>query len=85
MDGGVPAGRSYGRRGQRHDQGEREGALGAGTEGDGVADVLFGTYAPTGKLSFSWPRASSTTLRQGDPGYQKLFEFGYGLSYPSAG
>ncbi len=28
-----------------------------GTEGTGVADVLFGDYAPTGKLSHSWPRA----------------------------
>ena len=25
-----------------------------GTEGDGLADVLFGDYAPTGKLSHSW-------------------------------
>jgi len=28
-----------------------------GTEGAGVADVLFGDYKPTGKLSFSWPRS----------------------------
>ena len=27
-----------------------------GTEGSGVADVLFGDYNPTGKLSFSWPK-----------------------------
>ncbi|MGE3244111.1 MAG: glycoside hydrolase family 3 protein, partial [Pirellulales bacterium] len=27
-----------------------------GTEGQGVADVLFGDYAPTGKLSFTWPK-----------------------------
>ena len=27
-----------------------------GTEGAGVADVLFGDYNPTGKLSFSWPK-----------------------------
>jgi hypothetical protein len=26
-----------------------------GTEGEGVADVLFGDYPPTGKLSHSWP------------------------------
>src|SRR5207302_8230338 len=30
-----------------------------GTEGDGVADVLFGDYAPTGKLSHSWPRTDA--------------------------
>lgn len=56
-----------------------------GTEGDGVVDVLFGAHPPTGKLSFTWPRASSGSLRRGDPGYQKLFDFGYGLSYSSAG
>ncbi len=27
-----------------------------GTEGRGVADVLFGDYAPRGKLGFTWPR-----------------------------
>ena len=27
-----------------------------GTEGQGVADVLFGDYKPTGKLSYTWPR-----------------------------
>ena len=52
-----------------------------GSEGDGVADVLFGTYKPTGKLSFTWPKASSTTLHRGDAGYETLFDFGTGLSY----
>ena len=52
-----------------------------GTEGVGVADVLFGDYKPTGKLSFSWPRATSTTMHIGNPGYQTLFPFGYGLNY----
>src|SRR5205823_2562717 len=28
-----------------------------GSEGQGVADVLFGDFKPTGKLSFSWPRS----------------------------
>ena len=28
-----------------------------GTEGDGVADVLFGRAPATGRLSFSWPHA----------------------------
>jgi len=28
-----------------------------GTEGQGVADVLFGDYPFTGKLSFAWPRS----------------------------
>jgi len=52
-----------------------------GSEGDGVADVLFGDFRPTGKLSFTWPRASSTSLQRSDPGYRTLFEFGYGLSW----
>ncbi|MFZ0592759.1 MAG: glycoside hydrolase family 3 protein [Bryobacteraceae bacterium] len=52
-----------------------------GSEGEGVADVLFGDYKPVGKLSFTWPKASSTSLHRGDPGYQTLFELGYGLKY----
>ena len=52
-----------------------------GSEGAGVADVLFGDYKPTGKLSFTWPRANSTTLHRGDAGYKTLFPLGYGLSY----
>ena len=28
-----------------------------GTEGSGVADVLFGDYNPSGKLSYSWPKS----------------------------
>lgn len=52
-----------------------------GSEGDGVADVLFGTAKPTGKLSFSWPKGGSTTFHAGDAGYEKLFDVGYGLSY----
>jgi beta-glucosidase len=52
-----------------------------GSEGDGVADVLFGNFKPTGKLSFSWPKGTSTSLHVGDPGYHKLFDVGYGLGY----
>jgi beta-glucosidase len=52
-----------------------------GSEGDGVSDVLFGDHKPTGKLSFTWPKAASTSLRLGDPGYQTLFALGYGLTY----
>ena len=51
-----------------------------GTEGDGVADVLFGDYKPTGKLSFTWPRGDSTSFERSDPGYKTLFPFGHGLS-----
>jgi beta-glucosidase len=41
-----------------------------GTEGDGIADVLFGDYKPTGKLSRAWPRHSGAG-----------FPYGFGLSY----
>jgi beta-glucosidase len=53
-----------------------------GTEGAGVADVLFGDYAPTGKLSMSWPRSmSQIPINVGDAGYNPLFPYGYGLTY----
>ncbi len=52
-----------------------------GTEGDGVADVLFGTYKPTGKLSYTWPSGDSTSFNRSDPGYKTLFKFGHGLTY----
>jgi beta-glucosidase len=51
-----------------------------GTEGQGVADVLFGDYKPTGKLPRIWPRDNSQLSAQelaGDP----LFPEGFGLTY----
>ncbi|MXY58512.1 MAG: glycoside hydrolase family 3 protein, partial [Gammaproteobacteria bacterium] len=62
-----------------------------GTEGGGVADVLF--RGPNGKLdhdfhgrlSFSWPRhAMHTPLNVGDTDYAPLFPYGYGLRYGDA-
>ena len=53
-----------------------------GTEGEGIADVLFGDFRPTGKLSFAWPRSMAQVARHpGDRDYDPLFAFGYGLSY----
>src|SRR5262249_19601366 len=53
-----------------------------GTEGDGVADVLFGDYAPTAKLSHSWPKnEAQANVNFGDPGYDPLFPLNYGLTY----
>jgi len=50
-----------------------------GTEGDGIADVLFGANKPTGKLSFAWPRSMDQYPHAKDT--NPLFAYGYGLSY----
>jgi beta-glucosidase len=53
-----------------------------GSEGAGVADVLFGDYKPTGKLPFTWPRSmSQLPINVGDAVYDPLFPYGYGLTY----
>lgn len=52
-----------------------------GSEGQGVADVLFGDYSPQGKLSFSWPRYDDENWNLGDAGYNPVFPFGFGLSF----
>jgi len=59
-----------------------------GTEGAGVADVLFRNasggvnVAVTGKLSFSWPKsACQSPLNKGDATYDPLFAYGYGLGF----
>ncbi len=53
-----------------------------GTEGQGVADVLFGDYKPTGKLSYTWPRSiEQVPINVGDSAYDPLFEYGFGLTY----
>jgi beta-glucosidase len=57
-----------------------------GSEGGGVADVLFGKADFKGKLSFSWPkRANQFVLNVGDKDYDPLFAYGYGLSYAKPG
>jgi beta-glucosidase len=48
-----------------------------GTEGAGVADVLFGDFKPVGKLPVTWPRTGTAAARA-DP----LFPYDYGLTYP---
>ncbi|HMC02756.1 MAG TPA: glycoside hydrolase family 3 N-terminal domain-containing protein [Cellulomonadaceae bacterium] len=53
-----------------------------GTEGGGVADVLFGEATPTGKLPHSWPRsAEQVPINIGDADYDPLFPYGFGLAY----
>jgi beta-glucosidase len=53
-----------------------------GTEAAGVADVLFGAHAPTGKLPYSWPRSmAQIPVNVGDEKYDPLFPYGFGLTY----
>ena len=53
-----------------------------GTEGQGVTDVLFGDYKPTGKLSYSWPRSmAQIPINVGDKNYDPLFKYGFGLTF----
>ncbi|GAA1039081.1 glycoside hydrolase family 3 N-terminal domain-containing protein [Virgisporangium ochraceum] len=52
-----------------------------GSEGGGVADVLFGDHAPTGKLPVTWMRsASQQPVNDGD-GQTALYPYGHGLTY----
>jgi beta-glucosidase len=51
-----------------------------GSEGAGVADVLFGKRPFTGKLPLSWPRTTAQVpINVGDADYQPLFPYGWGL------
>ena len=52
-----------------------------GTEGQGVADVLFGDYGFTGKLSRTWFKTvDQLPMNVGDKYYDPLFPFGFGLT-----
>jgi len=51
-----------------------------GTEGEGVTDVLFGEYCPTGRLPRPWPLAGRTV--DANPA---ALSSGYGLSYGEGG
>ncbi|MGC3957357.1 MAG: glycoside hydrolase family 3 N-terminal domain-containing protein [Verrucomicrobiota bacterium] len=50
-----------------------------GTEGQGVADVLFGDYKPTGKLPRPWPESNAALAN--DVVAKPQFPLGYGLNY----
>ncbi len=63
-----------------------------GSEGGGVADVLFRktdgsvNHDFTGKLSFSWPRTpDQVSVNSGDGGDSPLFAYGFGLRYADSG
>jgi beta-glucosidase len=51
-----------------------------GSEGQGVADTLFGRRPFTGKLPVSWPRTlAQEPINVGDREYHPLYPFGWGL------
>ncbi|PSS09428.1 Beta-glucosidase [Actinidia chinensis var. chinensis] len=52
-----------------------------GSEGQGVADLLFGDYGFTGKLAHTWFKSiDQLPMNVGDPHYDPLFPFGFGLT-----
>jgi beta-glucosidase len=53
-----------------------------GSEGQGVADVIFGDHDFHGRLSFAWP-ANEADL--GQPDRNPLFDRGYGLRFGGSG
>ncbi len=51
-----------------------------GSQGEGVADVLFGKQPFTGKLSHTWPAtAAQEPINVGDRNYHPAFPYGWGL------
>ncbi|MBK3633976.1 CIA30 family protein [Streptomyces sp. MBT97] len=68
--------------------GDRLGAVDAlvaswlpGTEGDGVADVLYGRRPFTGQLPVTWPKSEAQLpINVGDTVYDPQFPYGWGLT-----
>jgi beta-glucosidase len=55
-----------------------------GSEGEGVADILFGDAKPAGKLSRTWPRSMDQlpiNINTDPSRYDPLFKYGFGLTY----
>jgi beta-glucosidase len=51
-----------------------------GSQGEGVADVVFGNKPFTGKLSHTWPAsAAQEPINVGDANYHPAFPYGWGL------
>jgi Glycosyl hydrolase family 3 C-terminal domain/Glycosyl hydrolase family 3 N terminal domain len=51
-----------------------------GSQGEGVADVLFGERPFTGRLSMTWPRSlEQEPINVGDRDYHPLFPYDFGL------
>ncbi|MEU0394405.1 glycoside hydrolase family 3 N-terminal domain-containing protein [Streptomyces sp. NPDC006208] len=52
-----------------------------GTEGDGVADVLYGRRPFTGQLPVTWPKSEAQLpINVGDASYDPQFPYGWGLT-----
>ncbi|MEV5787135.1 glycoside hydrolase family 3 N-terminal domain-containing protein [Streptomyces sp. NPDC052287] len=52
-----------------------------GTEGDGVADVLYGRRPFTGQLPVTWPKSEAQLpINVGDTAYDPQFPYGWGLT-----
>ncbi|GHH86733.1 glycoside hydrolase family 3 N-terminal domain-containing protein [Streptomyces capitiformicae] len=72
--------------------GDRLGAMDAlvaswlpGSEGDGVADVLYGKRPFTGRLPVTWPRSEAQLpINVGDTSYDAQFPYGWGLTTKGA-
>ena len=75
-------------RPQVFDTGQVDGLVASwlpGSEGTGVADVLFGKRPFTGRLSQSWPAtADQEPVNVGDADYAPAFPYGWGLRTDSA-
>ncbi|MCX5530475.1 CIA30 family protein [Streptomyces sp. NBC_00006] len=57
-----------------------------GTEGDGVADVLYGKRSFTGQLPVTWPKSEAQLpINVGDASYDPQFPYGYGLTTKATG
>lgn len=57
-----------------------------GSEGQGIADLLYGDYGFTGTLARSWFRTvEQLPLDAGDENYNPLFPIGYGLTTQPVG
>nr|XP_011470452.1 PREDICTED: lysosomal beta glucosidase-like [Fragaria vesca subsp. vesca] len=55
-----------------------------GTEGQGITDVLYDEHGFSGKLSRTWfRRVDQLPMKIGDPHYDPLFPFGFGLETES--
>jgi beta-glucosidase len=55
-----------------------------GTEGQGIAEVLFGDYRPTGRLPRVWPK-DNQRLASAEAAVDPMFPRGYGLTYGARG